>query len=648
MDGTTAWRVAGFEEVRELGRGAQGRVVLARHAESGTPVAIKYLDGTADLDRLRREAQMLGRVDSPHVTRLYRLVEGEHGAALVMEAVNGASLKAVLAEHGRLTPEAALTVLKGSLLGLAAAHEAGVVHRDYKPANVVVPADGRSKLIDFGIATPAGAASGAGTPFYMAPEQWNRAPATPATDVYAAACVFYECVTGHRPFEADGQAALMALHGTAPVPLADVPEPLRPLVGRGMAKDAALRPPGAAAFAAELDDVARRAYGSDWEHRGLRAMATAVAALAVLFPLTAAGLAGAAGFGAAGAAGAGAAGAGAAGAGAAGAGAAGAGAGAAGAGAGAAGTGVAGAGAGAAGAGAGTAGAGAAAGGAGAAGGSGAAGAGLFQAGAVKVAVAVVGAAAVAGGGVAAYQATRSDSAPPRIALQSATRSLVDEQTGLVVDKAQYVTVSGLKDPAIQRRVNDALRRPIDDAITRYREHAAQQGPAFIAQQRSAPVGSPSRLTLHVKTEVGLAGPRLLSVGQQVDNPVNAGGGRDPEMVVVTIDLTTGKSLAATDIMRPDALTPAGLTRLSPLVPTIAHNKYAPQDPEYCRPSLVHDYVRATESARRALPVLLTRTGARFGFASWSECAYGGWSAAVPYAKIAEFVQPSVVDLARA
>ncbi|MFC0038115.1 serine/threonine-protein kinase, partial [Actinomadura rayongensis] len=288
----TDWRIPEFDEVRELGRGAQGRVVLARHAGDGTPVAIKYLTAAAtagDREGFRHEARMLGRVTSPHVTRLYRLVENEQGAALVMEAVDGASLREILARHGALEPEAALTVLKGSLLGLAAAHAVGVVHRDYKPANVMVLADGRSKLIDFGIATPSGAASGSGTPFYMAPEQWNRKPASPATDVYAATCVFYECVTGHRPFEASG-AALMAQHGTAPVPLADVPEPLRPLVEHGMAKEAARRPPGAAAFVAELEDAARRAYGADWEQRGLRAAAVAAAALAALFPLAAAGL----------------------------------------------------------------------------------------------------------------------------------------------------------------------------------------------------------------------------------------------------------------------------------------------------------------------------------------------------------------------
>ncbi|XVQ11899.1 serine/threonine-protein kinase [Spirillospora sp. CA-255316] len=296
----------GFTELRRLGEGSQGAVLLARHDESGTPVAIKYLPagaGDEDRARLRHEAQMLARARSPHVARLYRLVEGRDGAALVMEAVDGVSLKVLLERHGALGPEASLTVLKGSLLGLAAAHELGVVHRDYKPANVVVPADGTSKLIDFGIATTAGEETrGAGTPRYMAPEQWGRRPATPATDVYAATCVFVECVSGHPPFDGENQAALRFAHLTKPPPAEAVPEPLRPLVSEGMAKAPEERPESAAAFVDELERIARAEYGADWEARGVRTLAASAVALAALFPLAALLLA--PGAGAAGAAGA--------------------------------------------------------------------------------------------------------------------------------------------------------------------------------------------------------------------------------------------------------------------------------------------------------------------------------------------------------
>lgn len=281
------WQVEGYTELRELGSGAQGRVVLARQDGSGVVVAIKYVTATGQMDGLRAEAQMLARVADPHVATLYQLVTGEQGAALVMEAVDGVSLRTILDRFGAMAPEGALLILKGSLLGLAAAHEVGVVHRDYKPANVVVQADGLSKLIDFGIAGLAGTGSRSGTPAYMAPEQWEGLPASPATDVYAAACVFFECVAGRRPYEAESEAALKRAHLSGRIPVDAVPEQVQPLVLRGMAADPAARPAGAAAFVTELETTAAQAYGPDWERRGVAALSGAAAALAALFPLAA-------------------------------------------------------------------------------------------------------------------------------------------------------------------------------------------------------------------------------------------------------------------------------------------------------------------------------------------------------------------------
>ncbi|MEV7964550.1 serine/threonine-protein kinase [Sphaerisporangium sp. NPDC088356] len=286
------WTVPGYTEVRQLGAGAGGRVVLATHGESGTHVAIKYL--SADLRgqpgflaRFREEAQLLVELEDPHVVQLYEYVQSERGdAAIVMELVEGVSLRALLGEHGATGPEAALTVLKGSLLGLSAAHAAGVVHRDYKPENVLVDAGGTSKIADFGIALRAGdTGSTAGTPPYMAPEQWAGYPASPQSDVYAATVVFFECLTGHRPYRATEQALLMHQHQTAPPPVEEVPEPLRDLLARGLAKDPMDRPEAAEPFVAELEEAAVAAYGPDWEERGRRRLAALAALLATLFPL---------------------------------------------------------------------------------------------------------------------------------------------------------------------------------------------------------------------------------------------------------------------------------------------------------------------------------------------------------------------------
>ncbi|QWF83639.1 Serine/threonine-protein kinase PknD [Amycolatopsis sp. CA-230715] len=285
------WVVPGFTEIEPLGEGGFGRVVLAKHTESGTPVAIKYLFARylADeghLARFRQEAWMLRRVTSPHVVKLYEFVETPYGAAIVMEAVSGVSLRSIMTVEGAMTPEAALTVLKGSLLGLAAAHAAGTVHRDYKPDNVLVGPDRQSKLVDFGLAVLAGAADAPiGSPAYMAPEQWAGQAATPATDVYAATCVFFQCVTGNRPFRAQDTATLRTLHTSAPAPVGEAPEPVRGLLARGMAKHAADRPASAAAFVAELEAVAVEAYGEDWEDRGWHRLGQRAAALVALSPL---------------------------------------------------------------------------------------------------------------------------------------------------------------------------------------------------------------------------------------------------------------------------------------------------------------------------------------------------------------------------
>ncbi len=285
------WGLPGFTELEQLGTGTFGRVVLARQDNTGHVVAIKYLFSRfaadpAYLGAFRQEALALHRVTSPHVVRLYEFFETPQGAAIVMEAINGVSLRSVLQAEGALEPEAALAVLKGSLLGLAAAHAADVVHRDYKPANVLVAETGESKLVDFGTAVLAGERGpSVGTPAYMAPEQWAGGQATPATDVYAATCVFFQCVAGHRPYQADDTEVLRTLHEHAPIPFGEAPEPLHEIVALGMAKDPSKRPADALTFVGELERVARAGYGDDWERKGWSRLAKATGLLAAMTPL---------------------------------------------------------------------------------------------------------------------------------------------------------------------------------------------------------------------------------------------------------------------------------------------------------------------------------------------------------------------------
>jgi serine/threonine-protein kinase len=283
----STWAVPGYTESRELGSGASGRVALAVHEETGHPVAVKYLSESLRtrpgfVHEFRAEARLLGGLRSDHVAGLYEYVEGPEGAAIVMELVDGVSLRALLAREAPLDPEAALVLLKGSLLGLADAHRVGVVHRDYKPENVLVRPDGTSKLVDFGIAATDGTTAGiAGTPSYMAPEQWTGAPASPAADVYAATATFFECLTGRKPYTGENLAELALQHVDGAIPADEVPEPVRSLVQRGLAKSPEQRPAHAEDFVAELEATAGGAYGPDWEERG-RGRLAALAALSLL------------------------------------------------------------------------------------------------------------------------------------------------------------------------------------------------------------------------------------------------------------------------------------------------------------------------------------------------------------------------------
>jgi eukaryotic-like serine/threonine-protein kinase len=284
------WDVPGYTGVKALGSGGFGDVVLARHDASGTRVAIKYLrpELLADPEfaaMFRDEAQVLASVADPNVVRLYEYVQSPAGAAIVMELIDGVSLREILARQGKTSAEAALVVLQGSLLGLAAAHRRGVVHRDYKPENVLVNGQGASKLTDFGIAARAGdRAMAAGTLAYAPPEQFGGGPASPSGDVYAATATFYECLTGRPPFSGDSAERLLYQHLAEAVPLEPVPEPLRPLIEAGMAKDPERRPADATALVSELRTVAAGAYGPDWEERGRSGLAAAALLLAALWP----------------------------------------------------------------------------------------------------------------------------------------------------------------------------------------------------------------------------------------------------------------------------------------------------------------------------------------------------------------------------
>jgi serine/threonine-protein kinase len=281
------WAVPGYTEERLLGHGVSGRVVAAANEATGRRVAIKYFNASLlrdpeFLDEFRPEAQQLRSLDAPHAVRVFDYVEqpGE-GAAVVMELVDGVSLREMIARKGPLGPQAALVVLMDTLIALAGAHARRVPHRDVKPDNLLIDPSGWTTLTDFGVAVrtdkhmPA-----AGTPAYMAPELWNGAPNVPASDLYAATAVCYETLTGKPPFSGR-LGALRDQHESAPVPAGIDPQ-LRGLVEWGMAKYPADRPRSARAFAAEVEPLAAAAYGPYWEEQGRRQLAERAAELVPL------------------------------------------------------------------------------------------------------------------------------------------------------------------------------------------------------------------------------------------------------------------------------------------------------------------------------------------------------------------------------
>ncbi|WP_410630436.1 protein kinase domain-containing protein [Amycolatopsis sp. cmx-4-83] len=249
-----------------LGRGGMGEVHRAYDTAHDRVVALKLLSGPNAGDeafraRFRRESQIVARLREPHVIPIHAYGEIDGRLYLDMRLVEGKDLKELL-EDGPLTPERAAGIVEQVAGALDAAHEDGLVHRDVKPSNVLVTSADFVYLVDFGIARSmtaegtsiTGTGNVIGTLDYMAPERFGDAPITGLVDVYALACVFFECVTGRRPFLGEGAAAQMGAHLTAPPP---VPSQVRPglpaaldaVVAHGMAKEPAARYPTAKAFA---------------------------------------------------------------------------------------------------------------------------------------------------------------------------------------------------------------------------------------------------------------------------------------------------------------------------------------------------------------------------------------------------------------
>lgn len=256
----------------ELGSGTAGTAYRARHSETQDVVAIKLLAGEMSEDetmqrRFIREMSVMSKLEHENIVKYFQGGLHEDRFFYVMELVDFATLKEVLANRGALTWQEAAECARQICIALQFAHEHGVIHRDLKPANLFVSNAGLVKLGDFGLARDLGndrltiEGFTVGTVRYMPPEQiTGEAEITGATDLYALGCLLYEMLTGRVPFDGDTTMDLLNKHITSPPPdvrelAPSCPAELRELLFRLLAKNPADRPPSAGDVAATLSRI---------------------------------------------------------------------------------------------------------------------------------------------------------------------------------------------------------------------------------------------------------------------------------------------------------------------------------------------------------------------------------------------------------
>src|SRR5690242_16765502 len=257
--GARVGKLGRYEVLNELGKGAMGVVYLAKDPVIGRLVAIKTIktSQTGDDDsesrefreRFVREAQTAGILSHPNIVTIHDIGEDAESRTsfIAMEYIEGRNLKTLLADKKKFSWEEVADLIAQIAEALDYAHRKGIIHRDVKPANVILTTDGKVKITDFGIAKVASSnltttGQFLGTPNYMSPEQVSGAPVDGRSDIFSLGVVLYELLTRRKPFMGENLTSISykIVHEdfTPPAELsADVPPEFNPIVARAMAKD---------------------------------------------------------------------------------------------------------------------------------------------------------------------------------------------------------------------------------------------------------------------------------------------------------------------------------------------------------------------------------------------------------------------------
>lgn len=255
----------------QIAKGGMSTVFRGQDLRLGRSVAVKVMDDRYADDpvfsrRFVREAQSMAQLHHPNIVDVFDFNSTADSAYLVMELIEGGTLRELLAERGPMPPHAAAQVMRGLLTGLSVAHHQGLIHRDIKPDNVLIDKDHRIKLTDFGLVRAASESERTtdnivGTVSYLAPEQVNGQPLSPSSDVYSAGVLLFEVLTGTTPFAGETQVshAMQRLTSDVPAPssrIEGVPQLFDELVAAATHRAPEERFPSASEFLAALEDIA--------------------------------------------------------------------------------------------------------------------------------------------------------------------------------------------------------------------------------------------------------------------------------------------------------------------------------------------------------------------------------------------------------